>query len=175
VNKALDELKIQAKILLKSVKENHPTATQRLKRHYKYYQEGSVYQPKLKHCQQVVACESGFLDWQHAHQILSANDLNQDKQTSMGSFWHDHRCNALLNYWFSNYPEAAIFHQGKPETYLFPYNHQFIVATQEYVQAIGLHELDPTLWHIVQNNLVASYTSDAWDKIALARLQNRII
>ena len=175
MNKALDELKIQAKILLKSVKDNQPSATQRLKRQYQSYQEGSVYQPKLKHCQQVVACEAGFIDWQHAHQILNACEPSHNQPNNMGTFWHAPRCNALLNYWFNDYSEAALFLQEKPETYLFPYNQQFIVATQDYLQAIGLHELDQTLWHAVQNNLVASYLSDAWDNIALARLQNRSI
>jgi hypothetical protein len=175
VNKALDELKIQAKILLKSVKANQALATQRLKRQYKSYQEESVYQPKLKHCQQVVACESGFSDWQHAHQILNACNLDIDEQVNMGEFWHDDRCNALLNYWFSQYAEAELFLKETPNTYLFPFNHQFIVATQDYVNAIGLYELDPTLWNTVQNNLVASYPSDEWDKVALARIKKRTL
>jgi hypothetical protein len=173
VNKALDELKIQAKILLKSINENQADAILRLEKQYKSYQQESVYQPKLKHCQQVVASESGFNDWQHAHKILSAREQSFDEQINMGKLWHNNRCNALLNHWFSRYQEALLLHKEKPNTYLFPYNNQFIVATQDYVNALGLHELDQTLWHAVQNNLVASYASEPWDKIALVRLRNR--
>ena len=174
MNKALDELKIQAKILLKSAKDNQTSATLRLKNQYKSYQQESALQPKLKHCQQVVAYESGFTDWQHAHHILSGHEQSHDKQINMGKFWRNNKCNALLNHWFGGYQEADSFHKEKPNTYLFPYQHQFIVATQDYVNALGLQELDPALWHDVQNNLVVSYTSEAWDRIALARLRNKI-
>ena len=122
VNKALDELKIQAKILLKSINENQPNAILRLKRQSKSFQEELTNQPKLKHCQRVVACGSGFNDWQHAHQILSAREPSHANQINMGKLWHNDRCNVLLNHWFSRYQEAELLHQEKPNIYLFPCN-----------------------------------------------------
>jgi len=184
VNKALNELKIQAKILLKSARDNHPTAIQRLAKHSGNTRHNRSLEldyndlAKLKHCQHVLAREVGFKNWQHAYVILSANDntlLNSPSDSvavNMGKFWHSHSCDALINLWFSRYQEARIALQAEPSRYLIPYQQQFIVVTEDYLKVIALHEVDASLWRDVKHDLVASYATEAWDEIAHTRLRN---
>ena len=185
MNKALNEFKIQAKILLKSARNNQPDAIQRLAKHSgnKPYSHSPnlVYTDlaKLKHCQYVVAREVGFENWQHAHSILSTSDKKlsynaPDSGTvNMGKFWHNHHCDALINLWFSRYQEARHALLEEPSNYLIPYQNQFIVATKDYINAIALSEVEESLWREVKHDLVASYASEAWDKIAHTRLRNK--
>ena len=185
MNKALDELKIQAKILLKSVRNNQPSAILRLA---KYSGKKNVNHSleldysdiaKLKHCQYVLAREVGFETWQHAHNILSASDnlrsatpLDSDA-VNMGKFWHNHHCDALINLWFSSYTEAKFALSANPTSYIIPYQRQFIVVTEDYLKVIALNEVKKSLWLEVKHDLVASYATDAWDKIAHVRLRNK--
>jgi len=185
VNKALDELKIQAKILLKSARNNQSSAIQRLAKHSgnkpRSHSLDLAYTDlaKLKHCQHVIAREVGFENWQHAYAILSANDNTLSNTASdsvavnMGKFWHSHSCDALINLWFSSYQKALIALQTKPSNYLIPYQQQFIVVTEDYLKLIDLHDVETSLWRDVKHDLVASYATEAWDEIAHTRLRNR--
>lgn len=185
MNKALNELKIQAKILLKSARNNQPSAIQKLLKYSGNKPRSNALDlaysdlAKLKHCQHVVAREVGFENWQHANSILSASDsllncfTSESETINMGKFWHSHRCDALINLWFSSYQEARIALQAEPNNYLVPYQQQFIVVTEDYINAVSLHEVEASLWAEVKHDLIASYASDAWDKIAYTRLRNR--
>lgn len=185
MNKALNELKIQAKILLKSAKNNQASAIQRLTKHSRSKLHSNSLDiayadlAKLKHCQHVLAREVGFDNWQHAHAILGATDNHQngtvaDSETvNMGKLWHSHKCDAFINLWFSTYQEARIALQLEPSRYLIPYQQQFIVVTEDYIAAIGLHGLDSSLWRAVNHDLVASFATETWDEIAFTRLRYR--
>lgn len=185
MNKALNEIKIQAKILLKSARNNQPSAIQRLANQSR--QKSNSYSldlaytdlAKLKHCQHVLAREVGFENWQHAHSILGASDNKLSNNSSgsgavnMGKLWHNSNCDALINLWFSNYQEARLALQAEPSNYLIPYQQQFIVVTEDYIKVIALHEVDASLWRDVKHNLVDSYATEAWDRIAHIRLRNK--
>jgi hypothetical protein len=185
VNKALDELKIQAKILLKSAKNNQTSAIQRLakysgnKPHMGSLDLTYTDIAKLKHCQHVCAREVGFQNWQHAHIILRAEVKSAESGclesavTDMGKFWHSHACDALINLWFSRYQDAHAALQESPNFYLIPYQQQFIVVTKDYLKTINLDSVQASLWQEVEHNLVASYSSEAWDTIAHIRLTKR--
>lgn len=185
MNKALNELKIQAKILLKSARNNQPSAIQRLAKHRGHKSPSLSLDiayadlGKLKHCQHVLAREVGFENWQHAHSILGASDITLSNPISdsgalnMGKFWHSYSCDALINLWFSRYQEARDALRAEPNKYLIPYQQQFIVVTEDYLKVIALHEVDGSLWRDVDHDLAASYATEAWDKIALARLRNQ--
>jgi hypothetical protein len=183
VNKALDELKIQAKILLKSARNNQASAIKRLTKYSSTKKDinplNLAYQDiaKLKHCQHVLAREVGFYDWAHAHAILSAKNskmsdaANHQLPTNMGNFWHSHACDSLINLWFSDYKEASEVQREKQDSYLVPFKNQFIVVTQDYIKAIGLASVNQSLWHKIKRNLVSGYNSDTWDIIAYERLR----
>ena len=185
MNKALDELKIQAKFLLKSARNNQPDAIQRLAK-YSGNKPHSISLDlsytdiaKLKHCQHVLAREVGFQNWQHAHSILGAcastqsNNVSDSKAVNMGKFWHSSNCDALINLWFSSYQEARLALLTEPNKYLIPYQQQFIVVTEDYIKVVALDTIDDSLWCDVQHDLVASHATEAWDKIAHIRLRNR--
>ena len=127
---------------------------------------------KLKHCQHVRAREVGFQNWQHAHSILSASDNKLSNYSfdsgavNMGKFWHNSHCDALINLWFSSYQEARFALLAEPNNYFIPYQQPFIVLTKDYLNVVALHEVDDSLWRDIKHDLVASYATEAWDRIA---------
>lgn len=183
MHKALDELKAQAKILLKSIRSNNPHAIQRLA---KYSDKKIHSEPleltyaeiaKLKHCQHVVSRERGFNHWRHAHSVLSRSNTHDEAHLNikidMGTLWHGQACHGLTNHWFTNYQEARSMLESSSDDYLIPYKLQFIVVSQEYMEALGLYQILKRLWKETGRNLVAIYGQSAWDEIAYARLRNQ--
>ena len=160
---ALNELKIQAKKLLKGVRQNNPSSLTRITKFNRL--EIVKDELKLKHCQQIVAREIGFNDWQHAQSILIGKVQSGDN-TDMGTFWHKPACNALLNFWFSSYQEAQAHLLSAPNHYLFPYKRQFVVANVDYINALGLSEIVASAGDNEIRDFVSAYPAEEWGKLA---------
>ncbi|WP_100642501.1 hypothetical protein [Alteromonas facilis] len=158
---ALSELKIRAKKLLKrSASEDviSPQFAKIIKR-----QNWDMTRTlRLKDCQNLLAIQCGFSNWQSAHKTLSGEDVR-----SAGSFLHSVSCDALLNHWFASYDEAANVLQKDSAQYLVPYKHQFVVARFEYLKALGMANDDKSDLAQIAHNFVTGYGSAAWDRLAM--------
>lgn len=170
MERALNELKTQAKKLLKSCKQHDSEALARIDKWHKYLQvvESDL---KLKHCQLLLAKELGFSDWQHIQKILSGGANKAKIELNFGSLFHSTACSAFINQWFAHYDDAKKASDGKD--FIFPYKRQFIVASTDYMQALGLTEMD--LKSSNEQDLFACYPSDAWDDLTLKVLKSRRI
>jgi len=176
MNKSIDELKVRAKLALKSAKNGDQKIYQRIAKHNGKRAE-SEQTLKLKHCQNVVARESGFKSWQHAKKVLAAEITRQDNKEDfdldMGALWHNNRCGGLTNLWFSRYQEAKAVFETKKNSYLIPYNRQFIVVEEDYIRALGISTGLESLWNKLSHDLVKSYPSELWDEMAYQVICNR--
>ncbi|MGJ7541609.1 hypothetical protein [Variovorax sp. LT1R16] len=122
---------------------------------------------RLRDCLHQVAREVGFAHWDQGRSVLGREAQVGD---DMGRLWHAPACNALLNQWFANYDEACsalAAHQG---AVLLPYQRQFIVAGDPFIQALGLDPRDGA-WAATGHDLVRAYGTDPWLRLALQRLK----
>jgi hypothetical protein len=171
MNLALNELKVQAKMMLKMVKSGNVLQA-KLMRDLKVIKLDDPKEIKLKHCQFFIAKQYGFDDWQHIRQVFSGTKSN-DAKMNMGTFLHSSRCDALINFWFAEYTEAQealLF--DKDNRWLIPYKQQYIVVNNEYLKMIGLDNRFVRQWQNINHDLVEGYNSDSWDELALAVLKN---
>jgi hypothetical protein len=171
MNLALNELKVQAKVMLKEIRSevNISTKTQR---QLKLLKLNMIAEVKLKHCQFLIAKQYGFDSWQHAQQIFSGSALPNEER-NMGTLFHSPRCDALINLWFADYESAleALYVDTK-NRWLVPYKKQYIVVNREYLKMVGLDNDFDEHWHNIDHDLVSGYCSESWDKLALAVLKN---
>ncbi len=161
VNRALEELKIRAKKLLKQSRQDDVIARNFapiLKK--QNWNVGRELQ--LKDCQNLLASKCGFSNWQAARKVLTGGDLKP-----IGSFWHQPGCDALINQWFASYVDAkSVLHSSEPH-YLLPYKNQFVVVRFEYLKVLGVATTDHAQLEAIQRDLIAGFGSEAWDRLAL--------
>ncbi|MBL4763900.1 MAG: hypothetical protein JKX67_01250 [Colwellia sp.] len=141
---ALNEVKIQAKKLLKVLKVE--SDLQRIMpRTLNKLALTSLAELKLKHCLTIVSQQLGFDNWHHAQCVLSGRK-KASAPLNTGTFFYPKGSGAFINEWCANYPEAksTLINKSKSK-YLLPYKNQFIVVTKDY---ISLFKLDENLMRI---------------------------
>jgi len=169
---ALNEVKIQAKKLLKSLKID--SDLQRvMQRPLNKLALTSLDELKLKHCLTIVSQQLGFVNWHHAQGILSGSK-KANGPLNMGTFFYPKGSGAFINEWFANYPEARkTLEEQTKSKYLLPYKNQFLVITKGYISLFKIDEQLMFLWDEIEHNMVESYNSLAWDKLACEVIKNR--
>lgn len=166
MNKAIQELKIQAKKRHRSLLAGDQHVFERLRRRFPKADEF-----KLKHSLHLIAYEKGFADWPMALRYLSGRE---QEDVECGSFWYSQRCASLLNHWFASYDEAKQLLGEHKQHILVPFRNQFIVADHNYLAAIGFSEEDHETWHLISSDLVEGYGTSHWETLVWQRLSMTI-
>lgn len=139
----VEELKIRARILQKSLEQGAPATATRLRclRELRRASDEDVARfvpdARLKHCLAVVAREAGFDDFQHASAILTG-----ERSDDFGTLLCQNGSAAHWNIWSASYEEARDIraaHGG----FLLPFKRQFFVTDRYYVEELGLDPDDP--------------------------------
>ena len=171
MNLAINELKIQAKKMLKAIKVGG-SLIDKQQRQLKTFNLDFTQEIKLKHCHFIIATKYGFDSWQHAQQVLSGSAVTKVTM-NMGILFHSSRCDALINLWFASYEEAYIaLAVDQQNRWLIPYKQQYIVVNKEYLKILGIGEGFDEQWHNINHDLVKGYNSESWDTLATAVLKN---
>lgn len=165
-SKAVNELKIKAKLILKSYKSGTSSLPDWVPADAltKTDTESTL---KLKHILNAVAKKAGFMDWQHAVHVLDGKWFPGE---DAGTFWYSPKCQVLLNIWCRDLTEAEEQLADLPDAILFPYKKQFIVANENFAAAIGLDAHYNTLKQQGRRNIALTEDRLTWDEIALARI-----
>ena len=168
----LNELKTQAKILLKSLRVNDFLATKMQKSLDKI----AIYtldDLQLKHCLTLVSHQLGFTNWHHAQTILSAYKKTVEP-INMGTFFYPSNCHGFTNKWFADYnlAQQALINTGNKK-WLLPYKNQFIVVEEGYISELKVDPQLTLLWKTVSHDMMASYPSTAWDELACVIIRNK--
>ena len=159
-NLSVEECKIQASVLLKSlnseIKETVEHAIMRFHRlpeFEKYSLDELKIKIKRKHALAVIAREKGFNSWV---------DLKCQVPFIIGGF---------LNKWFSNYAEAKSILQANGG-YLLPFKKQFFICDRNYITLLGFDADDPD-WKLIGYDWVNPNNREAsrrlyqkWMKVA---------
>lgn len=168
---ALNELKTQAKKLLKVIKEKNEFEN-KIKLQLKKIQITSPNEVKLKHCLILVAQQLGFENWHHAQLVLSGN-ATLTKNLDMGTVFYNNRCAAFINLWFSDYNQAKQALISNFEiSYLLPYKKQFIVVKKEYLLALNINENSHCLFANIHHDLYQGYNTPSWDELNYQVIRN---
>lgn len=146
----LEECKIQASILLKSLRGNDADkAAKRFKRlpEFADFSIAEILQKdiKHKHALHLIAVENGFSSWL---------DLKIQINFIVGGY---------LNSWFTNYPEAKS-HLQSSGGFLLPYKNQFFICNGHYIEQIGFEPEDPD-WKLIGYNWVVPDDKKAWQRL----------
>lgn len=169
---ALQEVKTQAKKLLKALKSD-PSLVKSMQIPLKEVAVSSLEELKLKHCLGLLSMELGFKNWHEAQQLLSGRQQSL-VMINMGSFFYPKGCGGFINEWFADYSQAKnTLVKSVESKWLLPYKKQFIVVEQEYIAVFKLNKELMSSWREIKHDMVASYNSLAWDKIACAVIRNR--
>uniref|UniRef100_UPI004047A55E hypothetical protein n=1 Tax=Shewanella baltica TaxID=62322 RepID=UPI004047A55E len=172
---ALNETKIRAKKLLKACQQDELPAKQRVTT--LMAKLGILHSDlQLKHCQQVIARELGFIDFHHCQRVLSGQAILGD---DWGNLFHTKQCETLLNHWFTGYLAARDFNRQAESTLLLPYKKQFfVVERQDYCNALNLsrisQQVDNADEPTILRDLVSSYANADWNAFALAMIQHKL-
>lgn len=128
---------------------------------------------KLKHCFTIIAHQLGFENWHHAQDVLSGNKKSI-QALNMGTFFYPVGADALINEWFVNYQQAKdLLSKTVGDRWLLPYKNQFIVVKKDYISTFLNNIKLMPLWSDINNNMVDSYKSRTWDKIACEIIKSR--
>jgi len=164
--KLLAELKTRARLRLNALRDADPAVVTYAQWISKKRRWAVPPEWKLQHAFNIASTEIGFRDWVHARRVLSGLAKPGD---DMGGFWHDYRCELLLNNWFAHYEEAKEFQRQTIERWLFPYAKQFVVGDANFIKTLLLDPALP-LWEQIDRDLVACYGNAAWQQLCAARL-----
>lgn len=168
---ALNEVKIQAKKLLKHI-QNGNSLTPKITRYLKQQAVTPPTNVQLKHCLNVIALHFGFTNWHHCQITLSGNS-NLQEQPNLGTLLHNASCGAFINEWFATYQEAKeVLLKQYDSSYLLPYKTQFIVVKKEYLKSLGMDESYFSLLNQTEHDLFQSYNSKEWDTFTLQVVRN---
>lgn len=146
----LEEYKIQASILLKSLRGNDAVkAAKRFKRLPEFADLSitEILQKEIqrKHALNLIAIENGFSSWL---------DLKIQINFIVGGY---------LNLWFANYPEAKS-HLLSTGGFLLPYKNQFFICNANYIKQIGF-DPDDSDWKLIGYDWVAPKDKNAWQRL----------
>jgi hypothetical protein len=169
---ALNEVKIQAKKLLKIIKvDNNLLST--IKVPLKKLGLSFSDEIQLKHSLTIVSQQLGFDNWHHAQDVLSGSK-EPVEVLNMGTFFYPKGADGFINEWFANYQQAENTLSAQTgKKWLLPYKNQFIVVKKDYISTFGLDEKLMLLWADINHNMIDSYKSVEWDKLACEIIKNR--
>lgn len=144
---SLEEYKIQASILLKSLRgSDSAKAAKRFQRlpEFTKLSVAEILQQKIqrKHALQLIALEHGFRSWV---------DLKIQIKFIVGGY---------LNSWFTNYAEAKAYLQ-QHGGYLLPYKNHFFICNAQYIRQIGFNPDDPN-WKLIEYDWAEPADKSAW-------------
>jgi hypothetical protein len=150
---SVSECKIQASILLKSLRSSDtPKALATAKRlqllpEFKNLscEEIIKIDVKRKSALTVIAIEKGFASW---------SELKCQLPFIRGGF---------LNQWFKNYDEAKAYLQAHGG-FLFPYQKQFFVCDQDYINHLGFNAEDKE-WKLIDFDWAKPKNKEAWQRL----------
>lgn len=148
----VEEYKIQASLLLKSLRLRGNDAEKAAKR-FKRLPEFAdlsieeILQKDIKRKQALllIAVENGFNSWL---------DLKMQVNFIIGGY---------LNSWFPNYNEAKS-HLNSAGGFLLPYKNQFFICNAEYIKQIGFEPEDPD-WKLIGYDWVIPASKEAWQRL----------
>ncbi|MES2765213.1 MAG: hypothetical protein V4642_05060 [Bacteroidota bacterium] len=169
----LEELKIQASILLKDLNSDEPEkflkATARFK-NLPHYAEKSAEEIgllkseiKRKHVLAVLAAERGFKTWSELRDdIISKECLHRP----MGG-------SSFLNHWFAKYDEARE-QLEKHGGYLLQYRDSYFVCESGYIKFLGLDSFKNE-WEKIGYDWVKPADKKAWEVIFKKAKENYLL
>lgn len=134
---SVDECKVQASMLLKSLHSNDSATSQKAAKRFQRLPEFGNFSledvlqadMKRKHALAVIATEKGFPSWA---------DLKCQLTFIRGGF---------LNQWFANYAEAKSYQQVNGG-FLLPFKSQFFICEADYINNLGFNTKDPD-WKLI--------------------------
>ncbi len=147
------ECKIQASILLKSLRSSDPSKVLSAAKRFQILPEFNhvvieeIAQQDIKRKQAltVIAIEKGFKSW---------SELKCQLPFIRGGF---------LNQWFKNYEGAKSYLQLNGG-YLLPFKNQFFVCESVYMQNLGFNLDDPD-WKAIGYDWANPSNQDAWQRL----------
>jgi len=150
---SVQECKIQASILLKSLKSADIAQVKKAIKRFKKLPEfaalslESLLPTEIKHknALAVIALEKGFKSW---------TDLKCQLPFIRGGF---------LNQWFANYAEAKSTLTAKGG-FLLPYRNQFFICDANYIKNLGFNAQDPD-WQLIGYDWVNPANKAAWQRL----------
>ncbi len=150
---SVEECKIQASILLKSLYASDVEQAKRAARRFQRLPEFSKLsldeiihaEIKRKNALTIIAIEKGFKSWL---------DLKTQLPFIRGGF---------LNKWFTDYNEAKVYLRSK-NNFLLPYKNQFFICDANYIKNLGLNPDDPD-WHLISYDWVNPTDKVAWQRL----------
>lgn len=150
---SVDECKIQASILLKSLYSNNVESSHQAAKRFQILPEFSSFSfveiiqadIKRKHALAVIAVEKGFTSW---------TDLKCQLPFIRGGF---------LNQWFASYAEAKSYHQ-RNGGFLLPFKKQFFICDADYINNLGFNSEDRD-WKLIGHDWVNPSNKDAWQRL----------
>ncbi|MDD3267078.1 MAG: hypothetical protein PHC75_07870 [Burkholderiales bacterium] len=146
---SLNEAKIQAQILLKTISSSDQNLSQQAQKRLSNLQFYDLRRIQLKHTLAVIANEYGFSSWLNLKNYFSLTGLTKFNPNGGGFF----------NQWFSSYLDAKQMLQ-KTGGYLLPYKNQFFICESGYIEYLGLDKLASD-WH----NWIEPVDIDAWQRL----------
>lgn len=148
---SVDECKIQASILLKSLRgSDAEKAAKRFKRlpEFSNLSIADILQKdiKRKHALLLISIENGFNSW---------FDLKMQVNFIVGGY---------LNLWFTNHTEAKSHLQTSGNGFLLPYKKQFFICNANYIKQIGFEPNDPD-WKLIGYDWAVPDDKEAWRRL----------
>jgi len=150
---SVDECKVQASILLKSLHSHEIASSQKAAKRFQRLPEfgncslEEIIQSdiKRKHALAVIAIEKGFKSWM---------DLKCQLPFVRGGF---------LNQWFANYGEAKSYQQVNGG-FLLPFKNQFFICDADYIINLGFNAEDPD-WTLIGYDWANPSHKEAWQRL----------
>jgi len=158
----LEELKIQASILLKNLRSDDSEKAQKAAERFldlpfpKFSDVDEVIKNRssirLKHALTVIALENVYGNW----------ELLKNKVIMEDCLFHNAPA-SFLNVWFNNYEEAKQY-QKDNGGYLLQYRKDYAISRKEYIEAIGLGNMEEE-WLAIGFDWAKPASKAAWDKL----------
>lgn len=150
---SVDECKIQASVLLKSLYSKDPVISQKAAKRFQNLiefkhdsvQEITQADIKRKHALAVIASEKGFNSW---------SELKCQLPFIRGGF---------LNHWFTNYDDAKSYLQSNGG-FLLPFKKQFFICDAAYIDNLGFDSKDDD-WMLIGFDWEKPNNKIAWQRL----------
>jgi hypothetical protein len=179
----VDEFKIKAAILLKSLKSDAPEKAEPAAKRFQLLPEmanlsdGEIINSKenlrLKHAFRVIALENGFPSWNEFKASLESaepanGEFSGSRKMADRELLGNIKAGGFLNNWYPNYEQAKDCLDLKGG-YLLVYKNHFFVCDSGYIEALGLDPEDPD-WDKIGRDWEKPLDTEAWQ-----RLYNRLV
>jgi len=150
---SVDECKVQASILLKSLHSNDLATSQKAAKRFRRLPEfkpaslEEIVQADIKRKQAltIIAMERGFKSWA---------DLKCQLPFIRGGF---------LNQWFANYTDAKSY-QRLNGGFLLPFKNQFFICEADYINNLGFNAEDAD-WTLIGYDWASPDNKEAWQRL----------